>query len=458
MWQLRDIDSQEIVGALREHDALQVDALTIAASPRALTLSGAVARVNDMSVDLPHGLCPGDEVDTGAHRLRVEIDSAATLLRDTADWWLVGVSEEVADLRLRIGDEAIVIGRDDDCDIVLDEGHVSRHHARIERLGDGVWLTDLTSRNGTFVDGQRLRGACRLHGGEALRFDQTQFTMERETEQQSATLAAEDPNRTLLRDPANGAGDSAAGGDERSAMPRAESAIPPAARQPVPASDSNAAAAPESSAGNAGVPIADQPTVITPAVPPVQHSAPRDAPRATPPGDEPAIGGTAGLSPNSHSGIEATVQMDNAGQPVVIINGGPTHGRVTLVRVGRMTIGRAQDCDIVIPERSVSLRHAQLTYRPPRHFTVSNLLSSNGILVNGTRVESAQLTSGDVISLGRVELVFAEDAAAARRIQRRMVDTSAGFPNWAYALFAFAGTIGVMAAGFYALSCLGYLG
>ena len=50
----------------------------------------------------------------------------------------------------------LLIGRDERCDLVIPDRRVSRHHARISLEGDGYILTDLGSRNGTFVNGVRL--------------------------------------------------------------------------------------------------------------------------------------------------------------------------------------------------------------------------------------------------------------------------------------------------------------
>lgn len=51
----------------------------------------------------------------------------------------------------------IVIGRGQDCDIVLDEHQVSRQHARLQHTAQGWTLVDLGSTNGTQVNGQPLR-------------------------------------------------------------------------------------------------------------------------------------------------------------------------------------------------------------------------------------------------------------------------------------------------------------
>jgi len=68
-------------------------------------------------------------------------------------------------------------------------------------------------------------------------------------------------------------------------------------------------------------------------------------------------------------------------------------------------IGRAEQCDIQLGESTVSARHAQLVLEQGK-WRVVNLVSSNGILVNGEKRLSAYLADGDVIGLGRAKLVF----------------------------------------------------
>jgi pSer/pThr/pTyr-binding forkhead associated (FHA) protein len=79
---------------------------------------------------------------------------------------------------LALGDQGsqLTIGRAPGCDVCLDwdEG-VSRAHARLERLGKDDWmlLDDGLSRNGSIVNGERLRQRRRLVDGDVLRFGGT---------------------------------------------------------------------------------------------------------------------------------------------------------------------------------------------------------------------------------------------------------------------------------------------
>lgn len=73
-----------------------------------------------------------------------------------------------------------VIGRSDECEIVLPEaeGTVSRRHAILERGDDGSWsLIDLASRNGTFVNGEKVRDRYVLSEGAALRLGHVSLTL-----------------------------------------------------------------------------------------------------------------------------------------------------------------------------------------------------------------------------------------------------------------------------------------
>lgn len=58
----------------------------------------------------------------------------------------------------RVGSAGVAVGRGGDADLVLDDGSVSRVHARIGFDGACWTVRDHESRNGTFVDGRRIRG------------------------------------------------------------------------------------------------------------------------------------------------------------------------------------------------------------------------------------------------------------------------------------------------------------
>jgi hypothetical protein len=71
-----------------------------------------------------------------------------------------------------------VVGREADNGIPLhDDEFASARHARIDPRTDGVWVEDLGSTNGTFVNGGRI-AAERLKPGDVLRIGQTELRFE----------------------------------------------------------------------------------------------------------------------------------------------------------------------------------------------------------------------------------------------------------------------------------------
>jgi hypothetical protein len=68
--------------------------------------------------------------------------------------------------RVALGANPLVIGRLPECDVVLNDSNVSRRHAELRRSGDGVFLTDLGSTNGTRVNGTPVREQILASGDE----------------------------------------------------------------------------------------------------------------------------------------------------------------------------------------------------------------------------------------------------------------------------------------------------
>ncbi len=60
----------------------------------------------------------------------------------------------------------IVLGRDEDCDVVLENGSISRQHAQIEKVGEKWILRDMDSGNGLFVDGTKVRRVVLTRGSQ----------------------------------------------------------------------------------------------------------------------------------------------------------------------------------------------------------------------------------------------------------------------------------------------------
>jgi pSer/pThr/pTyr-binding forkhead associated (FHA) protein len=89
----------------------------------------------------------------------------------------------------------ICIGRRPDNDVVLSwDSEVSRRHAHLLREADGWALVDDESRNGSYLNGERVSGRQRLRDGDVLRFGDTVVLFR-------APVAAEDRQRSVFLEP-----------------------------------------------------------------------------------------------------------------------------------------------------------------------------------------------------------------------------------------------------------------
>jgi hypothetical protein len=105
------------------------------------------------SAGLGHGA-----VDGADPRLRVE---HAAGLRDGDEYDLI---------------DGLTFGRGDAVDIRIEDPFASARHARIVRQGDLLVLEDLGSTNGTFLNGEPLRGPQPLHSGDRIAIGDNEFS------------------------------------------------------------------------------------------------------------------------------------------------------------------------------------------------------------------------------------------------------------------------------------------
>ena len=77
--------------------------------------------------------------------------------------------------QLEITAQGIRIGRDPNNELFLDDPEVSRHHARVILHNGAVWVQDAGSRNGIFVNGNRVSGHKQISPGAQIQIGNHQF-------------------------------------------------------------------------------------------------------------------------------------------------------------------------------------------------------------------------------------------------------------------------------------------
>ncbi|OBA78505.1 ABC transporter ATP-binding protein [Mycobacterium sp. 1164966.3] len=280
----------------------------------------------------------------------------------TAPAPVLTVHSDFAQHSFATGDD-LIVGSDVRADMRVAHPLVSRAHLLL-RFDQGKWTAiDNASKNGMFVNGRRMP-AVDIRDGQTI------------------NLAKPDGPRLSFEV-----------GHHRGAVghlpPTAVAAPvinPPAARPPAAPSEDGAGRSsskrrqPAARQSSTGPLLAAEPSN---SMQPTQVSAPAVA-------DGAAGDGTTAVPPQGETVKIPTTQIP------------PPDGEG---RTSAATIGRALDNDIVIPDVLASRYHASL--KPTSiGVEIRDKHTANGTFVNGTRVGSALLTEGDVVTIGNVDLVF----------------------------------------------------
>jgi general secretion pathway protein A len=111
------------------------------------------------------------------------------------------------------------------------------------------------------------------------------------------------------------------------------------------------------------------------------------------------------IGPNESSTHEAVPELPVA--KLVVVSEGKTVGELPL-RMGRTIVGRTPDNDLQIDSRFVSRHHCQIVTRTDA-CVVEDLNSTNGIVVKAKRVRRHTLNDGDVITIGKHDLLYVDE-------------------------------------------------
>jgi pSer/pThr/pTyr-binding forkhead associated (FHA) protein len=141
-------------------------------------------------------------------------------------------------------------------------------------------------------------------------------------------------------------------------------------------------------------------------------------------------GSTVPADSGSNGGGSANEYVDTAthvGEPVgrIIV---ATEGRTTQelpLAVGRVIVGRTSDNDLQIDSRFVSRHHCQIITGADGS-VIEDLNSTNGIFVQGKRVRRYNLNDGDIVVIGKHELMYVDERLARARLHS--TDSAAEYP------------------------------
>lgn len=93
---------------------------------------------------------------------------------DNIFWFLEGELRDSSPWIIPLHDN-FSIGRLESSDLILSSTSVSRKHAKLRFESGDLYVTDLNSSNGTYVNGVRLKGKALLRDGDLLKIGQSEF-------------------------------------------------------------------------------------------------------------------------------------------------------------------------------------------------------------------------------------------------------------------------------------------
>ncbi len=314
----------------------------------------------------------------------------------------------------------VVVGRDLHADLRIPDPRISRAHL-ILRFDQGRWRAIDNSLNGTYLNGYRMP-VIDIHDGQSINMGNPegprltfQFGPHQGPPRPPQTRRTQDSGPptlawTAIPEPAPPPGPTRSqtrgqtGGRTRS-LPRGRAEATP--RAPAPRQPVAPRVAPPSPPGPRGRP----PQRVAPAPTPADQLTvinidSTSLPEAAPPVEFEVID----ARPGDVSNLATKMVKFLSRRPSE--NAAPD-GAVRAARVaGTVTIGRANDNDIVVSDVLASRQHASLMLTPVGTEIRDN--SINGTFVNGTRVGSAILADGDVVTIGNADLVFSNGTLVPR--------------------------------------------
>jgi len=274
-------------------------------------------------------------------------------------------------------------------DVLLNEGQASRNHARFTFDENSIWLEDLGSSNGTFVNGARISGRVRVAAGDRLRFYLEEFDVSLPESATAATLFFEAAPTAAPVAPA-----------QVSAPQALEPTIrvaPEVVAAPAPAAPAAPAAAPFDAGITESRGPQKRPGSWT------DSGAMRAAAKGT-------LFIAVDVIKKAFGSAERAFAAPDMDAPHLQILSGNRRSSNVVLRAGaggvaEWSVGSDALRDVVLPDDGVSSLHARIM-SDGKHWKVVDQMSSNGTFVNDKRSSMSYLSAGDRVRFGPVQCVF----------------------------------------------------
>jgi len=301
----------------------------------------------------------------------------------------------------------VMVGRGQDCEILIDDKKISRKHAQLKIISGRLEVTDLDSSNGTFINGKKISKASKLANGDVVSFEKHLFTVNiamNEQQEETEELVEDDDHTTVMDltpeqlDKLHRVAESQASEEASKQIPKVEKlkvekqeSKKPEPKKPK--SEEVPSSWIEESASSEGTRMLDMSEL--------------EALRA----------GTKEVKQN-YSDI-TRLHCFVEGQDEEIIELPITDFQ----QASGWEMGRDSSCDIILNHPSVSSRHAQIIHQNGR-WKIVNLVSTNGIQINGQKRLSTYLSDGDKVAMGSVNLVIKIPKSQSKLVKKTVQKSS----------------------------------
>ncbi|MFH1017568.1 MAG: FHA domain-containing protein [Pseudomonadota bacterium] len=292
-------------------------------------------------------------------------------------------------LTREISDQVLYLGRSKKNEIVLADASVSRRHAKLFVIERRLYLEDLKSVNGTLLGGERIRRA-ELKEGDSFAVGPFEVKVE--------ASGSEDPRTTELADQD---ADTTFAEATTDTAPPENTLSPPATPSPT-----KPVAGPE----------------------PVSSSTPGtddffEAIAVRPQSQEPkALKAFLKSAPKAAEPTPAQLLPVERSARLVRLDG-PDAGTSVPLNKPEVTIGRANENDVVVRDEEVSSAQAAIE-NTGDGFVIKDKKDSTGTFVDGVPVRTRELENHDVVQVGRAQFEYVEGASRSRAERPRVMERS----------------------------------